>query len=383
MALCKTTLLGAALFLCAAVLGGCSFVQESLLPALTGETPAGKKAPQKRAPEAAKPAPAGQPAAAESGAGKAEAQAAALGKPTGTPVGEKVDEIRQEVIKLEGSVGEHDRQFDALHAETASNIEQYQQGVAAINTKLQVGTTAGNPELLDQWNEAKAALGKIDGNVAAMNALSTAVGDDSARAGSLLDRARAAYALPGAVDEDHHQLALLEEAIAKTQVTIGRLSTELAADTRRQIAYLPRERGNLATLAAAIKSGELPGTGLTGSVAAPAFAPAGADARAGIAKRKPLVVIRFDQPDVEYEPALYKAVNAALERKPDVDFDVVAVAPATGDAAQAARAASESKQHADAVMRSLANMGLPASRITLSAITSATAATSEVHLYIR
>ena len=102
-----------------------------------------------------------------------------------------------------------------------------------------------------------------------------------------------------------------------------------------------------------------------------------------MAKRKPLVVIRFDQPDVDYEPELYKAVNAALERKPDVGFDVVAVAPTTDDAAGAARAASESKQHADAVMRSLANMGLPASRVTLSAITSAAAATSEVHLYIR
>lgn len=383
MALSKTALLGAALFLGAVALGGCSFVQDSLLPALTGEAPAGKAAPPKPTRGAAKPAPAGQPAAAESGAGKAEAQAAALGKPTGTPVGEKVDEIRQEVVKLERAVGEHDRQFDALHAETADNIERYQQGVAAINTKLQVGTTAGNPELLDQWNEAKAALGKIDGNVTAMSSLSTAVGDDSAQAGALLDRAHAAYGLPGAVDQDHHQLALLEEAIAKTQVTISRLSTELAADTRRRSAYLPRERGNLATLAAAIKSGELPGTGLGGSAAAPAFAPAGADARAGIAKRKPLVVIRFDRPDVEYEQALYKAVNAALERKPDVGFDVVAVAPATDDAAEAARAASDSKQHADAVMRSLANMGLPASRITLSAITSATAATSEVHLYIR
>ncbi len=383
MDLCKTALLGAALFLGAVSLGGCSFAQDTLLPALTGEAPGGKSAPQKAAPGAAKPGAAGQPTAAELGAGKAEGQAAAPGNPTGTPVGEKVDEIRQEAAKLESSVGAHDRQFDALHAETAGNIERYQQGVAAINTKLQVGTTADNPTLLDQWNGANAALAKIDGNVAAMSSLSSAVGDDSSLARALIDRVHAAYDLPGAVDEDHHRLALLEEAIAKTQVTISRLSTEIAADTRRQSAYLPGERGNLATLAAAIKSGELPATGLAGSAAAPAFAPAGTDARAGIAKRKPLVVIRFSRPDVEFEEALYEAVNAALKRKPDVDFDVVAVAPATGDAAGATHAASESKQHADAVMRSLANMGLPPGRITLSAVTSATAATSEVHLYIR
>ena len=382
MALSKTALLGAALILGAAALGGCSFIKESLLPALTGENPDGTKAPQKGTPGAAKPAPADQTSGAQPGAEKASPQVAVPGKPTGTPVGEKIDEIRPEAAKLEASVAEHDKQLDALRAETAGNIEQYQRAVAAINAKLQIGTTADNPELLDQWSAAKATLDKIDGNVAAMGSLSKAVGDDAALAASLLDRARAAEALPGAVDEDHHQLALLDEEIAKTQVTIRRLRAELAADTRRQSAYLPRERGNLDALAAAIKSGEPPAIGVSGG-AARAFSPAGTGAKAAMAKRKPLVVIRFDQPDVDYEPELYKAVNAALERKPDVGFDVVAVAPTTDDAAGAARAASESKQHADAVMRSLANMGLPASRVTLSAITSAAAATSEVHLYIR
>lgn len=380
MALWRTALLGAVVLAGAVPLaGGCSFVKESLLPSLTGEEPGGKSAPQTSPQGAAKPAPAGQPStAAQGGAAKAQ-PAAAPGKPTGTAVGQKADEIRQEVTKLEGSVGEHSNQLDALRTETAANIERYQGMVAAINAKLEVGTTAGNPVLLDQWNEAQATLDKINGNVASMNSLSSAVASDSSAASSLLDQIRAAYALPGAVDEDHHQLALLEEGVGKTRVTIVRLSSELAAHTKRQSFYLPRERNNLATLAAAIKSGDLAGA----PSAAAAFAPAGAAGSASIANRKPLVVIRFARPDVEYEQALYQAVNAAIERKPDVDFDLVAVAPAAGDAAGEARQARESKRHADAVMRSLAKMGLPANRITLSAVTSGAAETSEVRLYVR
>ena len=76
-------------------------------------------------------------------------------------------------------------------------------------------------------------------------------------------------------------------------------------------------------------------------------------------------------------------MSAALQRKPTADFDLVAVAPTKGNAAQTALAMNESKRNADAVMRSLANMGLPAARVTLSATTSKVADTSEVHIYVR
>ena len=41
----------------------------------------------------------------------------------------------------------------------------------------------------------------------------------------------------------------------------------------------------------------------------------------------PLVVIRFDQPDLDFRPALASAVDAARTRMPDVSFDVLAPIP--------------------------------------------------------
>jgi hypothetical protein len=119
------------------------------------------------------------------------------------------------------------------------------------------------------------------------------------------------------------------------------------------------------------------------ATAPPATAPPATPGEAaGSDGRRPLVVIRFARPDVEYEQALYLAVSEALARKPDADFDVVAVAPRKV-VAKSPLAANESQKNADAVMRALANMGLPAERMTLSATTSDAVDSNEVHLYVR
>ena len=396
MAQWKTALVGVVL-----LLGGCSFASENLLPTLTGEEPSGKaKAQQTSAPSAATTPAAAQAAPTTPVATQPAAPPqlnttnfppvpVAPGQPTGTAVGQKVESMRGELVKLEGSISDHNSRLQTLRAQTVGNAQQYQQLIGAINAKLQVGTTPGNPVLVDQWNQAQSILEKIDGDVAAMNSLSTEVSSDSSLAAFLLESTRATYGISGAVDEDHRQLAILEDETNKTVVTIDRLLNELSEDTSRQNLYLGRERNNLTTLSVAIKNGELFGASLANRAyytAAPlasrAPAPRGESA-ASLANRRPLVVIRFDRENVDYESALYTAVSEALQRKPNADFDLVAVAPSKGGPAKTALAMNTSKRNADAVMRSLTNMGLPASRVKLSAITSSSAETSEVHLYVR
>ncbi|HLI11964.1 MAG TPA: hypothetical protein VKY65_10230 [Alphaproteobacteria bacterium] len=388
MALWKTALVGAVL-----LVGGCSFATDSLLPTLTGEEPSGKPKEQTAATQAAEAAPVTteplttQPAAPpQLNSGNLQLAPIEPGKPTGTAVGQKVATMRQDLGRLQASVSAHNSQLQSVLSQTTSNAQQYYQLVAAINAKLQVGTTPSNPILVNQWNQAQSILGKIDGDVASLNALSNGVANDSAQAAYLLDAIRATYTLPGAVDEDHRQLAVLEDETNKTVVPIDRLLNELSEDTSRQSLYVARERSNLATLSVAIKNGELFGSSLANrAYGAPvAAAPARASASSSkLAGRRPLVVIRFDRPDVNYETALYTAVSEALARKPDARFDIVAVAPTRGGTARAALARDQSKKNADAVMRSLTNMGLPADRMTLSATTSRVAETSEVHLYVR
>jgi hypothetical protein len=99
--------------------------------------------------------------------------------------------------------------------------------------------------------------------------------------------------------------------------------------------------------------------------------------------RRPLVTIRFYRLNVPYEEALYIAVSRALERRPDVVFDLVAVAPQLDDPSQIALHSQASKRNAEDVFRSLTSMGVPAERVSLSATTNATAQSNEVRIYVR
>src|SRR3546814_3887715 len=81
--------------------------------------------------------------------------------------------------------------------------------------------------------------------------------------------------------------------------------------------------------------------------------------------------------------ALYNAVSRALERKPNASFSLVAVSPKKGSPAQVALNTTAAKRDAEGVLRALTNMGLPPSRIALSAATSKTVESNEVQIYVR
>ena len=119
-------------------------------------------------------------------------------------------------------------------------------------------------------------------------------------------------------------------------------------------------------------------------------APAGLGGVAGPAgpaqvtsSEQPLVVIRFDRADVQYQQALYNALSAALERRPQSFFTLVAVAAGQGTAAEVALNVSKSIKNADEVVRTMANMGLPADRLQMSSTTSPQISVNEVRIYVR
>jgi outer membrane lipoprotein SlyB len=313
----------------------------------------------------------------------------APGSPTGTIVGAKVQSLRGDVQRLEAAISQQNGTLQQLRQSMAQNAGNYFTLVGSINSRLQVGTTPGNPELLAQWNQAQGALDRMNNNVAQLNSLANQVAQDSSLASFILQSIRAAYALQGAVEEDHRQLRELEAEVQRNQVPIDTLLNALSDDIQRQGTYVANERSNMVTLSLAIQNGQLYGPSLAsrGFVSTPMGAPSAAATRErpvpGLAERRPLVIIRFDQPTVDYEQALYTAVRRALDRRPDANFDLVAVAPNAGSPAQVALHSDASKRNAESVMRSLTGMGLPADRITLSATTSASVQANEVQIYVR
>jgi hypothetical protein len=362
-------------------LGGCSFASDALFPSFGSDTPESS---------AAMPAP---PPAPESKGGflsslfssepdtvptSSPMLTSAVDSPSSyrgtTAVGQRVAQFRGEFEQLRGNVSGRSQQFGTVRAQTVANANAYNASVGGIRSRLQIGTTPGNPELLAQWQDAQSRLTASDGDLSSMNQLSSQVAADAGSITYLLDNVRAAYTLSGAVDEDHRQLRMLEDELGQTNIVIDRLLQSLNNDISRQQQFVINERNGLVDLAAGINVGGMYTAG-GARMAAPARQMA-ASTPATFTDRKPLVVIRFDKADVAYEPALYQALSRALERRPDAVFDLVAVSPANGNTAVARR-------NADGVMRSMTSMGLPSDRVIMASMSNPSAATPEVHVYVR
>jgi hypothetical protein len=303
------------------------------------------------------------------------------GSLTGTYVGAKVQALRGDLQQLQDSINRHNADLQQIRQGMAQDAATYYSLVGTINARLQVGTTPGNPELTAQWNQSQAALDRMANDVAKLSSLSNQAAADSSVATYILESVKAVYALPGAVDEDHRQLGLLDSEVNRTLVPIDQILNAISDDISRQSNYVSNERWNLGTLSLSVRNGELYGPSLAANVAP--RQPPSAAALAKINDRRPLVIIRFYRRKVPYEKPLYTAVRRALERRPNVVFDLVAVAPQQDDPSQFTLHSEASKRNAESVFRSLTSMGLPAERVSLSATTNGIVQSDEVRLYVR
>jgi hypothetical protein len=375
-----------------ALLAGCSFADETLWPSLSGSDPEGP--PETSASNTAAtspptridiPAPKEPTFSTPPQTARGASPTRAVGQSSGTFVGRKVAQMRTDLGKLQRSIGGLNTRMTQISAQNIDASRRYHDVVAAMNAKLQVGTTPGNPVLVKQWNEAQQKLEQISESLGRMDKLSNDAAGEAGLAAWLLDSVRATYALSGAVDEDHRQLRVLEDEVNRTVVLIDRVLNELSEDVSRQTTYVGNERRNLTTMSLAVKNGELYGTSLVNRAFAQsqALASAAAQSAGPTVGERPLVVIRFDRPNIDFQQALYNAVSRALERKPNASFDLVAVSPKRGSPAQAAINSTHSKRNAESVLRTLADMGLPANRVKLSSRSSQDVESNEVQIFVR
>ena len=342
--------------------------------------------------------------------------------PEKTHVTKKVSGLRKEYRNIANTVKKLRGQLADLQQETLSLSNTYFADIAAINTKLQTGTTPGNPRLKRRLSAARANLDSLSQVMADLNALSSDVGDASSRASTLMENIRSAYNISGAVEADHEALTRLEDDLQDLLITLDRTQKKVSDSTTRTRSYLGSESENLRTLSLAVANGNYYGRSLsyrpfsnvpqTSSASMFESQAQGRGAQRlnqrnaafGIARgpqnqesrtasrnsqsgafygKRPVMKIRFTKPNVEYEQALYNAISDAQEKYPDARFELVAVYPENGNAARSAIESTRARRNAEKVLGTMREMGLPARNVQLSRQTSKSASTNEVHIYLR
>lgn len=315
-----------------------------------------------------------------------------------TLVTRKVDELNNELRAIQTTTSGYQDRLRALQTRSDAEASEYYNLVAGINTELQAGTTPGNPILVERWNVAQNTLNRLSESAGYLTELSNDVASLAARAAYLQDGVRATYGLSGAVKEDHRRLRETEDQVNQNIATLDRLMTAVSDEMKRRDAYLRSERMNMQTMTLAIANGELYGQNLSNSLyqraaedgravfgtsAAPTPTTISTGGGTYATNRRPLVIIRFDRPNVDYQQAVYTAVGQALDKYPAARFDVVAVSPANGNPAELAMAGTEARKNGEAVVRSLTQMGLPSERLRMNSANSRDVRNTEVHIYIQ
>lgn len=297
-------------------------------------------------------------------------------------VSKKVAAIETKLQQIQENIRKNTEVFRELKNKNAEESRQYYEYVARIHARLQIGTTPGNPELTEMWKQASALLTGSDKNMSETAKLSSEIIRTKNELNSLLDTIGETFLIPGAMEIDHENLKALEDQANQTVVSLNRLSSDVSAQIARQQQYFSTESQNINMLGTDIQNGSAMNARPQAAVSVPA-APALLSAAAylpdaDLAGRRPLMVIRFNKKNVAYEQSLYKAVKAALDKRPNTNFEIVAVSPANAKSGE-----TEAAKNADAVRNSLISMGLPENRIYSSKTKSASIQTTEVHLYLK
>ncbi len=305
--------------------------------------------------------------------------------PIQTYVGDRVSEMRDEFSRLDEEIKQNSNLFSLLRSNGIASAEVYHSTVAAIAARLQIGTTPGNPILLNQYERALTELAAVGSQGQEMVELGNQISLLSARISYLKDQTMSAKRLRGAVDEDHRKLAGLQDDIKRRGVDLTRLLENLNETIRRRDIYLAAERRRLTQLASAISIGESYGNGLGTLNSLPASNDENVinqDKRSDAnLSGNPIAVIRIQGEENKFNQGLFGAVSAALERSPNASFTLVAVSSSSGNSSEKAERAATAREEASKIISSLISMGMPADRISITDLALANVEDTEVRVY--
>ena len=365
----KKTALG--LFLTAfssLAISGCSFTSDALFPSLFGSDEQEEMV-------------ANGGVLPELGSTNFEPVDVSDGNETGTFVGQKVVAFRNELNQLQKSIVVYNEDLQKVRASVINNAMQYHKTIGAIEAKLQVGTTPGNPHMYGLLQSAQNNIQTMSANTLTLEGLSAKVTSDAAMTTYLLDSIRAAYSVSGAVDEDHRQLRILENETNQTTILINSLLHEVNSDVERQRQYIDSAKNSIVDLNEAIKVGSYGVSNVPFSaVSASRPVAYNASATTSVATSgKPLFTAKFNKSNVDYKDGLKQAVRQAQNAKPTVRFNVVAVTPSS-----ASRLSKQSAQnYASTIFKEMVEMGVGADKISLSSKSSGEATSAEVQIFVK
>ena len=174
--------------------------------------------------------------------------------PSGTFVGQKINPLREDFLAVAEAFNIHRDSYEEVKSRVYGASTEFYGTIAAVNTKLQLGTTPGNPVLVRQYDQAQSELDNIEEYMREINLLNQKVNADAGVVALLKSTLNKTLRLAGAIDQDHRQLELLEDDTEKLEIDIARLINEITEEISRQAGFAKIENQNMLVMAVAIRN---------------------------------------------------------------------------------------------------------------------------------
>jgi hypothetical protein len=324
---------------------------------------------------------------------------------TATEAGRKTAALRGEFVALQTQIAQYGDQLNLFRRSLQLNLDEYQKSLTGLRLSG-VRLPDNTPQFTSSVDDARNKLGRVNADLLRMNGLAAKITVSAAYGGQLREEVQALGRTPSLGEDDARQIETLDREVNDSIVLTHSMLADIHHDISQQSVYTQRQRDAIDQLADAVKTGgarpasaQRPvanasatstiapggantggaGTGGAAATTTAAAATTGAGAATAAAARRPYVTISFAQPEADYGPALYQAVQQALQRRPDLKFEVVGVSPVSAGA----QPTQSALRRARAVMDALVEMGLPPERLSMSGATSATATSEQVQLFVR
>ncbi len=301
-----------------------------------------------------------------------------------TFVGQKVKSFHQELKKIQTSSSSHDQELKRIKDSILQNTTQYNDSISQIETKLQIGTTPGNPNMYLALQQAQSKVQSMSVMANTLDTLSAKIANNKASAKYLLDSINSAFGISGAVDADHVNLRNLQGQTEQVLVGISNLGKEVNKNIAYQQQYLSNSRAQINRLNSAIQVGNMQEASATTSpVVASNIAPANEPAALFTGKRtsnvtmrgKPVFSINASNEDIDYADGLKIAIDSALERKPSTIFEVVAISNSSSS--------RKAQNFANKIFQEIVTMGVNANNVNIGAQNSENASAASIAIYAK
>ena len=309
------------------------------------------------------------------------------GSYTGTFVGQRVTAFRQELNLISQAQKSNERELEKINTNISNNANLYQKTVSNVETKLQAGTTPGNPNMYAMLQQAQGNVQTMFANANALENLSAKTSDTLTSVTYLENAISAAFSISGAVDEDHKQLRELQNEAMTIAQKAAALNENVSGAANFQQQSAIQASQEIDGLRESVKSGSNTGAVVSRPVIMHRTTKPVVSSQVKRISRPltfnkqvsvgnlPLFSVRFADKNVDYKEGLSTAIKSALNRKPNTVFEIVAVSNS--------KTKAEAQEHAARIFNEFVSMGANAASINLNAKLNEKSTVSEVQIFVK